>query len=235
MYYEDVRVERGETVSQLAGDYGYKVSDWEKVWKEPRNASLVARRRVPESLQAGDTLYVPIPWVITSKSVTATPNGSHMAAERNGELGKRMSWVQTVYQHNQAITGTTTFCVDGCPAVGDFADDEPFYFTAKHFTSDPNWRKKFSDYPSRNPPSAVEGTTKWRAIVSLAVITLKRVTVYDSLVWGFNMTPANIITTVGPRAATGQEVAGHLNLLRKGKGTGPLSFGKTGWAFRTPP
>ena len=38
-------------------------------------------------------------------------------------------------------------------------------------------------------------------MVSLAVATDKRVTVYKSYVWGWNMTPAKVITAVGPREA----------------------------------
>ena len=79
------------------------------------------------------------------------------------------------------------------------------------------------------------GTTKWRAVVSLAVVTKKRVTIWDSLVWGWNMTSAGVVTTVGPRAAMPMERAGHLNLLRSGIGTGPLTFGEAGWTFRSAP
>jgi hypothetical protein len=195
MYYEDVRVERGETVSQLAGDYGYRVSDWEKVWKDPRNASLVVRRRVPESLQIGDVLNVPIPWCVSTKVATKEARGASVVIERNGELGKRLTWVQTVYQHNQPVAATTAFCVDGCPAD----DDAPFYWTDAEIAATPNLRKRFSDYSQRDPPTVAQGSTRWRAVVSLAVVTGKRVTVFNSLVWGWDMTPANVVTPVGQK------------------------------------
>lgn len=231
MFYEDVEVERGDTVSKLAVAYGYKVTEWQKVWNDPRNAGLVGIRRVPEKLELGDVLHVPIPWTIISHVVTSESRGASMAAERDGELGERLTWVQTVYQHNQPVAGTGSFCVDGCPAD----DHLPFYWTNAELGVDPGLRRRFSDYSQRNAPSAAQGATRWRAVLSLAVVTKRRVTVWDSMVWGWDMTPANNIKAVGPRSATGSEIAGHLNLLHRGRGTGPLSFGKVGWTFRTAP
>jgi hypothetical protein len=231
MFYEDVRVARGETVSGLAAAYGYKPSAWSLIWNDPRNATVVAMRKVPEHLQIGDILQVPIPWKVISKTLTMQPRGGLMVATRDGELGRRLTWVQTVYQHNQPVPATTPFCVDGCPAD----DNLPFYWTNAEIAADPSLRKRFSDYSQRSAPSAAMGTTKWRAVLSLAAVTGRRVTVWNSLVWGWDMTPANAITLVGPRAATGPEVTGHLHLLRTGQGTGPLTFGRAGWTFRTPP
>jgi hypothetical protein len=231
MFYEEVQVERGDTVSKLGIAYGYKDAEWKKIWNDPKNVSLVELRKVPEKLEEGDVLQVPIPWTITSKTVTAEARGASMVAERDGELGERVTWVQTVYQHNQPVAGTGAFCVDGCPAD----DNLPFYWTNTEVAGNMNLRKRFSDYSQRNPPPAAKGATKWRAVLSLAVVTKQRVTVWNSLVWGWNMTPGNKIAAVGPRSAAGAEVAGHLNLLRKGSGTGPITFGKAGWTFRTAP
>lgn len=228
MFYEDVKVLKGETVSGIAKAYGYKVTDWEKIWTDPRNAGISTRRHRPEKLQIGDIVQVKIPWCITTKTLTKQPRGAYMVAERDGELGERLTWVQTVYQHNQPVTGTTPFCVDGCPAD----DNLPFYWTNAEKGAQPKLRKRFEDYSQRNPPSIAKGTTAWRAVLSLAVVTGKRVTIWNSLVWGWDMTPANIISTVGPRNATANEVAGHLSLLKRGKGTGPLTFSKSGWSFR---
>jgi hypothetical protein len=191
----------------------------------------VTLRLTAANLKAGDTLNIPIPWKVTKKSLTKTAHGATMKAERDGELGKQLSWVQTVYQHNQPVAGTTPYCVDGCPAD----DDRPFYWTNAEIKADPQLRKKFRDTSGRPAPAAAAGTTMWRAIVSLAVITKHRVTVWNSLVWGWDMTPAGVVTTVGPRAAKPAEFTGHLLLLRKGVGTGPLTFGKAGWKFRSPP
>jgi len=231
MFYEDVALQTGETVLNLVKEYGYRGTEWQRIWSDPRNAALVSRRRVPERLQIGDILQVPIKWTITMKMLTGQTNGARMIAERDGELGERLTWVQTVYQHNQPASKTTSFCVDGCPAD----DNEPFYYTSAETKSMPNLRKRFEDYPQRKPPTAANGTTKWRAVLSLGVVTGRRVTIWNSLVWGWDMTPANNITTIGPRAARAQEVAGHLNLLRNGRGTGPLTFGKAGWTFRSAP
>jgi hypothetical protein len=155
-----------------------------------------------------------------------------MQVERDGELGKQLSWVQTVYRHNQPIgPNPNAFCVDACTPD----DDLPFYWTNAEVKKDASLRKKFRDHSSRNAPTVAMGTTKWRAVVSLAVITKKRVTIWNSLVWGWDMTPASVVTAVGPRVATSAEVHGHLHLLKKGAGTGPLTFDKAGWTFRPAP
>ena len=103
MFFEDVKVRRGETVSGLAAAYGYKASEWRKIWDHPRNLDVVARSGVPERLQIGATLYVPISWMVVKKSLTARPDGAAIVVQRDGELGKRLTWVQTVYQHNQPV------------------------------------------------------------------------------------------------------------------------------------
>lgn len=232
MFYEDVLVVKGETVSGLGMAYGYKASDWRIIWNDPKNVALVSKRKVPEQLGIGDTLCIKIPWKMTSKVMTKQPRGGSMEAERDGEPGKRLTWVQTVYRHNQPIgPNPNPFCVDGCTPD----DDLPFYYTETEIKTDPTRLGRFYDYSQRSPPTAAQGTTKWRAVLSLAAVTKLRVTVWGSIVWGWDMTPANAIVTVGPRSATNQEVLGHLNLLRKGSGTGPLTFGKAGWTFREAP
>src|SRR5437763_373651 len=126
MFYEDVKVKRGETVSGLAAAYGYKPSEWQEIWHHPRNLHAVARSGVPERLQIGETLQIPISWTVIKKSLTPQPDGAIMVAERDGELGKRLTWVQTVYRHNQPIgPNPNPFCVDGCTPD----DNLPFYWT----------------------------------------------------------------------------------------------------------
>lgn|GEM_PF-4455197 len=228
MFYEDYRVRRGDSISGIAKAYGYKALDWKKIWEDPGNSGLIDKRGTPENIQPGDQLNIPIPWRVVTKQLTGMSDGAQMVVERDGELGKQLTWVQTVYQHNQPAPSTQPYCVDGCPAD----DDLPFYWTNSEIASDPTLRKRFIDRSRRPPPSAAQGTTKWRAVVSLAVVTEKRVTVWNSLVWGWNMETDGTVTTIGPRAATLTELDGHLNLLRKGIGTGPLTFGKAGWTFR---
>ncbi len=46
------------------------------------------------------------------------------------------------------------------------------------------------------------------------------------------MTPANVITPVGPRWADPLEIDGHLNMLRNGIGTSGRVFDRLGWTFR---
>jgi hypothetical protein len=232
MFYEDYKIRHNNTISKIGIAYGYKADDWRKLWEDSKNTGLKNSRKIPEHIQPGDTISVPIPWRVVSKTLTNAGDGGRIVVERDGELGTQLTWVQTVYRHNQPIgPNPNPFCVDGCTPD----DDLPFYWTNAEIAADPSLRKKFKDHSSRSPPTAAQGTTKWRAVVSLAVVTEKRVTVWNSLVWGWNMQPNGTVTMVGPRAATGSEVGGHLNLLRKGVGTGPLTFGKAGWIFRTPP
>jgi hypothetical protein len=167
-----------------------------------------------------------------SRVLVAEANGAGFTADRDGRRGRRLNWVQTVNQDNQAIAGTTQFCTDACPAT----DDLPFYDTNADLAANPGWRRHFEDHPTRGtPPTAAMGTTNWRAIVSIAVVTGRRVTVFNSIFWGFDMAPGGAVSTVGPRPATGAEVTGHLNLLHTGVGTSGTAFGRMGWTFRRPP
>jgi hypothetical protein len=229
MFYEDVQLVWGDTVSGLAKAYGYQVYQWKKIWDDPANATLIARREKPEKLQVGDVVKVPIPWSVTSLGLVTQSDGAEITIDRDGEAGTQLSWVQTVYRHNQPIgPNPDPFCVDACTPD----DDLPFYWTNTEIASDSNRRKQFYDRPSRNRPSETLGTTKWRAVTSLAVVTGKRVTIWDSWVWGFDLPPADPCTMIGPREATDDEVRGHLRLLKDGYGTGVETFGKQGWIFR---
>ena len=232
MYYEDVTIKHGDTISGIAAAYGHLASHWRTVWDDSRNEELRKKRGVPEKIQPGDVVQVPIPWKVISKVLNVEASGVGFTVKRDGERGTQLGWVQTVYRHNQPIgPNPSAFCVDACTPD----DDLPFYWTNAELTTDPTRRKTFIDHPSRGAPTAALGTTKWRAVVSISVMTHKRITVYDSWVWGFDMTPANAITKVGPRQASAGEVSGHLNLLRTGKGTSTGTFGSHGWTFRTPP
>lgn len=231
MFYEDVQVKSGDTVSKFAVAYGYGAMDWTRIWNCAVNADLVRKRTRPEAIQPGDVVKVPIPWTIVSRSLTLEARGVGLELKRDGGRGSRLSWVQTVYRHNQPIgPNPNAFCVDACTPD----DNLPFYWTDAEIVGDPTLRKKFVDHPSRPAPSGALGTTKWRAVVSIAVLTGKRVTVYNSFVWGFDMTPSNVITKVGPRLATSTEIAGHLQLLKTGNGTSATSFQTQGWTFRVP-
>jgi hypothetical protein len=231
VYYEDVTAKAGDTMLKLALAYGYKAADVPTIWNDAKNADLVKNRGTPDKLQVGDVVQIPIPWKLTHASVIAAAHGVNTEFRRNGGRAARLSWVQTVYQGNQPAAGTTTSCVDACPP-----DDKlPFYWTDAEIAGNHSLRVKFSDAPSRNPPAAAAGTTRWRAVTSIAVVTGKRVTVYGSQVWGFNLTPAGVVTKVGPRDATDEEVEGHLNVLAKGVGTGAGTFTTRGWTFRAAP
>jgi hypothetical protein len=232
LFYEDVKVKKGETVSEFALAYGYHAAEWRRIWNDGRNSALVANRGRPEHLQIADVVMVPIPWRVVSSSLKTEAGGVGFELKRDGAKGTRLSWVQTVYRHNQPIgPNPSPFCVDACTPD----DNLPFYWTDAEIAADPTLRTKFIDHPSRGAPTAAMGTTKWRAVTSIAVITDKRVTIYDSRVWGFDLTVANVVTKIGPRAATGEEVTGHLRLLKNGIGTAAGTFGAQGWTFRVAP
>ena len=265
MYHEDVKVKNGETVSGIGADFGYRITEWHKIWDDPKNAPLVKKRGKPEHLQIDDVVWVKIPWHTVTRRLTTDANGASFLVQRNGQPGKRINWVQTVYRGNQPIgPNSSPFCVDACTPD----DDLPFYWTNAEVASPPQWVKDFSGDPavqlgktfadraSRGAPAAGIGTTKWRAIVSIAVVNEKRVTVYDSWVWGFDLTSAGVATKVGPRCPTPHERQGHLQLLKGGLGTtwifdlatkfgfhvdgkvlSQLGFGfeAEGWTFRPAP
>jgi hypothetical protein len=142
MFYEDYKIKRGDTLWDLAVAYGYQGKDWKKIWDDPKNSGLVVKRKKPELIQPGDELMIPIPWTAVSTSLTLKSDGAEMIVERDGELGKQLSFVQTVYRHNQPIgPNPNPFCVDACTPD----DDLPFYWTAPEIQADPNRRKRFYD------------------------------------------------------------------------------------------
>src|SRR5262249_45662674 len=101
MYYEDVSVRRRETISGLGVDYGYKAAQWRTIWDDPHNSALVLRRKVQERLQVGDVVQIPIAWKLIGTNTAAEARGVGFTADRDGERGTRLNWVQTVYQSNQ--------------------------------------------------------------------------------------------------------------------------------------
>ncbi|MEO1263462.1 MAG: hypothetical protein AAFZ15_31920 [Bacteroidota bacterium] len=235
MYYEDVKIKRNETVSGLASAYGYHPHDWRKIWGNPRNAALVKKRGEPKKIQVGDVIYVPIGWKMKSKDMSPTKsdrNRFRLEVVRSGARNsKRIRWVQTVFQDNYLADKTTRFCVDACPPD----DNEPFYWTNIEINLDPSRQYTFRDKPGRYPPPK-DRTTAWRAVLSLAVVTNKRVTIFESIVWGVDFGKNGKNRPIKPRPATAQEISGHLNVLKKGEGEDQFevrhSFKSTGWTFR---
>lgn len=231
MFLESVTVGGGENLLTLLRAYGHKTADASATWGLPANADL-ARRGDSSKLAAGDTIQIPIPWKVKTPAIHPIAGGARIDIWRTGERGTRLSWVQTVYRHNQPIgPNPRAYCVDACTPD----DNLPFYFTNDEIKDEPNLRRHFWDEPNRLAPSAILGTTRWRAITSIAVITGKRVTVFDSTTWGFNLTTGGIVRIVGPRTASGPETNGHLALLASGLGTRGVPFSREGWTFRLPP
>jgi hypothetical protein len=232
MFYEDVMVKGGETIPRLAVAYGYLAKEWKLIWDDPKNSALVASRGKPENVKAGDVVYIPIPWKVIRKTLQEEPSGVKMVVRRNGRRGLRLRWAQTVNRHNQPFGVPNVFCTDPC---GPPDDNAPFYYTTQEIKNVPERRKRFEDHPSRPIPSPAIGTTKWRAVLSVTVITNRRVTIFNSFVWGFNLDTSGKVSKFNPRPATKEEIDGHLNLLGKGKGNAGKTFLSQGWTFRTAP
>jgi len=146
-------------------------------------------------------------------------------------------WVQTIDQGNQTneiFTDkdksfspprfTKQKCVDPCPAN----DNEPYYVPGHNREPE-----LFYDGPSRVVPTKAMGTTRWRAVTSMVVINNNshKVSLIESLYWGFDLTPEKKIRLAPLRPATDAEINTHLKLLREGKGKDGKSFVSTGWNF----
>ena len=243
MYYEDIEIERGDTLPALALLYGHGLYAGPRIWSDPRNEALRAARGRPERMQPGDRLYMPIPWIIISTSMTYNREGSGVLfeARRSGNRGTRLRWVQTVDRGNQPYGarpyGAPRFVVDPSSPPNS---DEPFYHARAWLAAHPDARRRFHDTPSRPPPSLLMGTTEWRALLSIAVVTGKRVTVVDTHYWGFNRKRDGAVSKVLARRAIDLQVQDHLRILRNGFGLGDgpgtmAYFQDLGWTFRAPP
>lgn len=234
-FYEDVIVRSNETLVMLAAAYGHDPDDWRQIWNDPRNADLVRRRRTSDNIRAGDRLQMPIPFRITEQSLNPDGASFRMSAKRSGKEGCRLSWVQTVYAHNQPQFGHhrpfPAFSVD-LPTE----DDKPYYWTQVEIDqadrNDGRFPQVIFDTPFRNPPAAPLPTTTWRAVTSLCVTTGQRVSIWDTFVWGVNFGADGVNTRLDIRPATPEERAGHLNLLRKKVGRSNRSYQSMGWTFR---
>jgi hypothetical protein len=237
VFYEDVIIKSNETILMLAAAYGFDPDDWRQIWNDPANVALKTLRKVSSNLRAGDKLMIPIKWRITSKTLEPTVsrtgiNTFQLKATRNGRQGDRLSWVQTVYGHNQAAFTEQRlfpqFSVD-LPTE----DDLPFYYTNLELDNDATLENTFLDTPSRNPPTLAQGTTTWRAVMSLCVFTNKRVSIWDTIVWGIDFGVDGVNKKFDIRPATKEEIEGHMNLLRRKTGRSNVSYQNLGWSFRS--
>ena len=233
LFYEDVKIKQGETIVGLAAEYGFDPDDWREIWNDPKNTKLKTTRKLSTKIKAGDILYIPIKWRIKTKQLQPQKSGVdtfRMTAERTGKEGLRLDWVQTVYGHNQANFMESKpfpqFSVDE-PTW----DNTPFYATQEHFDTNVLKRTQTRDTPARNPPTAKQGTTTWRAVTSLCVVTGKRVSIWDTYVWGIDFQPNGINKAYPIRPAAQNEIEGHLNLLRRKMGTANVPFKELGWTF----
>jgi hypothetical protein len=230
LFYEDVKIKTGETLIGLAAEYGFDPNDWREIWNDAKNAALRGKRGLSTDLQSGDVVYMPIKWRILRKTLVPSGTTFFMSAKRNGKEGGRLDWVQTVYGHNQPKYGKEKkfpqFSVDE-PTW----DNTPFYATQKMFDTDTIRRNVIRDTPNRHTPTPEMGTTTWRAVTSLCVVTNKRVSIWDTYVWGINFQPNGVNVPYPIRPATQDEINGHLNLLRKKIGSAKKPFSELGWTF----
>lgn len=236
VFYEDVKVRPNETILMLVSAYGYDPDDWRKIWNDPKNVALKNKRKSSDQIKAGDIIYIPIKWSIISQSLNpattdAGINTFSMITKRDGKQGDRLHWVQTVYGHNQPRypnqKSLPNFTVDE-PSW----DDKPYYWTQLLIDENATRPARISDRPARNPPSVDMGTTQWRAVTSLAVTTDKRISIWNTFVWGIDFHPDGTSTKYDIRPATKEEITGHLNLLSKKSGSSNRSFRSMGWTFK---
>jgi len=78
MFYEDITVERNETVQSLVCDLRLQGRGLPQGLERSEKCHLVARRRAPEHVQSGDTLLMPIPWKVVLKRLTKLAHGGEM-------------------------------------------------------------------------------------------------------------------------------------------------------------
>ncbi|MHB0958900.1 MAG: hypothetical protein ACYC6N_08455 [Pirellulaceae bacterium] len=233
MFYEDVQItDSHPTIDKLVWRYGHRTTDWESIWNHRKNIELRVLRATHADMKPGDILHIPIPWRVTSTPMSTHANGVEIRVNRNGGRGLNLRFVQTVNRANQPFGPPDVFCTDPCTPDDPAGGNEPFYRTRAELQTTPAWRKQLYDRPSRGAPSAVAGTTRWRAVTSIACVTGKRITIFDTKVWGFNLTPAGVVTIILARDASAAEIAGHLNLLQNSAGG---NFRSSGWTFRLPP
>lgn len=229
MVLEDIIIQPGQTLASIAGDYAYSTADWQKIWLHERNAGLRTLRGSAHKIKAGDKLFIPVPWKITSKRMSLDANDPRffrIDVRRDGNKGQYLKWVQTVFDDNQPMQHTN-FTVDWID------DDEPYYWTKSDLITDPGLYKHFWDRPRRNPPTT--RTTTWRAVMSLCSVSGKRVSLIESIVWGVDFGKNGINTKYLPRPATEYEIKGHINLLTNGWGVSRVLFKNMGYTFRKAP
>ena len=235
LFYEDVKVRAGETLIGLAAEYGFDPDDWREIWDDPKNAALKTKRKLSTKIKEGDILFFPIKWRITSaqKLAPAVSRSGiqtfNMTADRSGKEGGRVDWVQTVYGHNQPKFTEKPFPAFSVDLPTE--DDDPFYWTQTEYDQSSANRKQISDTPGRTPRPDL-GATNWRAVTSLCTVTHKRVSIWNTFVWGVNFNPDGKNTAYPIRPASDDEINGHLNLLRKKTGRSGKTYTSLGWTFR---
>jgi hypothetical protein len=226
MVYEKIKMKSGEILDQIISDYGYLPSDYLLVWEDSANNAIRSKRGNPSNLQENDVVIIPLPWIIVQQGFTS--NTRSFLAVRNGENGKYIRWTQTVFGDNLPLGGTISFPYK----VDAFDDDDPFYYTSNELVNDNSLRKNFRDAPNRT--NVTGRTCTWRAVLSICSVYEKRVSVFESIVWGIDFHTDGTFKQIQPRKASPKEIEGHLNLLKIGRGQ-TQTFKSGGWTFRKAP
>ncbi len=124
-------------------------------------------------------------------------------------LSAEYRWTQTITTNNP-LNGATSPYVD--PHPNDDPDGGPFYYTTAEHKSKGN---SFSDRPSRRANASKP--INWDAVLSItSVHTGKRVSILESLEYGFTVNSDGSVTSRAPSKAGAGAVTGHISTLKGG-------------------
>ena len=230
MFFEEIEIKSGDTIPQIAQDYGYNFWDWREVWEHHGNADVRKKRKNPENIQIGDRMIVPLPWKITSKHLTSFGGLLHgktftVKAKRDGVKGNNLRWVQTTLGNDLSLQSIPY-------AVGFPDDDDPSYCSENIINTSPSKAQSFFDRPYSTPHTF--RTTTWNVVLSICSVCDERVSIFESIVLKVDFGKNGINTSYPIRNATANEISKHLNLLKLGQGQS-MSFRNGSWTFREAP
>jgi len=79
-------VQQGDHLAKIAKAFGF--SDWQTIWKQPNNADMKNKRKNPNVLYPGDTLYIPDRQLREESSST---DKKHSFVKKNSDLKLRLT------------------------------------------------------------------------------------------------------------------------------------------------
>ena len=229
--YEEIEMKSGfgADFSQSIMDYGYSKSDDNKIWEHPANNEIRKKRGLPMYLIPGDKIIIPLPWKIIKDGFDSAYTRDFSAVRSGGE-GKYLRWVQTIFEDKMRLRSSASYpyLVDG------YDDDEPFYWNSNDVSGIASFRRNnFHDAPYRFIGGR-KSASAWRATLSICSVCEKRVSIFDSIVWGLDFLKDGSYKQVQPRKASPTEIENHLLVLQNGSGK-TQTFKSGGWTFRKAP